>query len=94
MDKNGRLADLRGKWVIVEFWALNCSACLRNNLPRLVKFYEEHQAQRDRFEVVSICVDCNGEMKSIAEVEQELAPIVEHGWGANRFRSPSCSILR
>jgi hypothetical protein len=70
VPKNVQLSDFKGKWVIVHFWALSCVSCLKNDLPRLTKFYEDHHAQRDQFEVVAICVDHNGGKKSMAEVDR------------------------
>lgn len=80
VSKNVQLSDFQGKWVLVKFWALNCSACLRRELPELVKFYEEHEKQRDRFEVLAICVDCDEKMTSIADVDRALEPIIKYAW--------------
>jgi cytochrome c biogenesis protein CcmG/thiol:disulfide interchange protein DsbE len=41
-----RLADLRGKAVIVNFWNEWCVPC-RNEHPALKQFYEEHKDDRD-----------------------------------------------
>jgi hypothetical protein len=57
-------------------------------LPDLAKFYEDHQSQRDQFEIVAICVDCNGELKTVAEVEQKLEPIVKYVWGGKPLPFP------
>src|SRR4051794_31556132 len=72
VKKDVQLSDFKGKWVVVKFWALNCGACLSRELPKLAKFYREHQAQRDRFEVLAVCVDCDEKMRSIAEVDKEM----------------------
>jgi hypothetical protein len=46
----------------------------------LIKFYEEHQAQRDQFEILALCIDVDGEVKSIAELDKKLDSIVRHVW--------------
>ena len=88
VDKNVQLSDFNGKWVVVNFWALTCASCLKSDLPRLAKFYEDHEDQRDQFEILAICVDCNGEKTSIAEVDRSLKPIVEHVWGGKPLPFP------
>lgn len=52
-DLNGRpvrLADFRGQWVIVNFWATWCTPCLLE-MPELESF---HQAQRGRVVVIGV----------------------------------------
>jgi len=79
--KDVQVSDFKGKWLLVDFWGLSCATCLRDGLPKLMKFYEEHRAQHDRFEILAICIDEDGELKSIADVDKKLQPIVEHFWG-------------
>ena len=86
--KNVQLSDFKGKWVLLDFWALDCTSCLTRNLPKLARFYDEHKTQRDRFEILAICIDCNGEMKSVAEVDRALQPIVKHVWGGKPLPFP------
>jgi thiol-disulfide isomerase/thioredoxin len=76
-----QISDFRGKWVLVDFWGLSCAPCLSQGIPRLMKFYEEHRAQRDRFEILAICIDEEGDLKSIADLDKKLKPLVEHVWG-------------
>ncbi|HEX3598883.1 MAG TPA: hypothetical protein VHU84_02000, partial [Lacipirellulaceae bacterium] len=55
VPKGIKLADFRGKWVVLDFWEVGCSSCVERSLPELTKFYEEHAADRDRFEILAIC---------------------------------------
>jgi thiol-disulfide isomerase/thioredoxin len=88
VSKDVQLSDLRGKWVLVDFWGFGCVPCLKRGLPKLVKFYEDHKDQRDRFEILAICVDPDGEVKSMAEIDRRLEPIVQHVWGGKRLPFP------
>lgn len=45
-DLNGkqhRLSDYRGKWILVNYWAMWCPPCLRE-IPELERFYQKHKA--------------------------------------------------
>ena len=88
INKSAQLSDFKGKWVLLDFWALNCSVCLKHDLPKLVKFYDDHKTQREQFEILAICVDCNGEIKTVAEVDRALQPIVKYVWGGKPLPFP------
>lgn len=61
--KTHRLADYRGKWVLVNFWATWCKPCLRE-IPELNSL---HNAHKDKdLVVIGIATD-SGEPEKIAE---------------------------
>lgn len=51
-----KLSDLRGKVVLLDFWASWCGPCRREN-PAVVKAYEKYNSQG--FEVFSVSLDNN-----------------------------------
>lgn len=53
VPKETKLADYRGKWVVIEFWRYSCPSCRGWGIPNLVKFYERYPAWRDRLQVVA-----------------------------------------
>ena len=56
-DGNERkLSDLRGKVVLLDFWASWCGPCRREN-PNVVRAYERYK--NDGFEVFSVSLDSN-----------------------------------
>ena len=88
VGKDVQLADYRGKWVVLEFWNLSCTVCLKRDLPAWTKFYQQHRDQRDRFEILAICVDVDENLDSIAQVEKQLAPIVKYVWNGQDLPFP------
>ena len=51
------LGAMRGKVVLVDFWATWCAPCLAE-FPTLAKFYRKHRAQG--FEVIALSIDRPG----------------------------------
>jgi peroxiredoxin len=53
-----KLSDLRGKVVLLDFWASWCGPCRREN-PTVVRAYEKYKSQG--FEVFSVSLDSNAD---------------------------------
>lgn len=63
------LSDLKGKVVVVDFWASWCSYCKAEN-PNVVAFYNRYHDQG--MEVLGISIDQNKEAWKKAILEQQL----------------------
>jgi hypothetical protein len=88
VKKSVQPADFRGKWVLVEFWGLDCAVCLGRDLPNLMKIYREHADKRDKFEIVAFCIDADHDLASLADLDRRLEPIVKHAWKGQQLPFP------
>lgn len=77
-DMNGadyRMADLKGKVVLVNFWASWCAPCLAE-IPEFIKVREEYHEKG--FEIVGISTDDTPEqLKAFAEKTKTNYPLVQ-----------------
>ncbi|HZZ27037.1 MAG TPA: TlpA disulfide reductase family protein [Pirellulales bacterium] len=89
ISKDVKLTDLRGKWVLLDFWSLTCGPCLHRSLPELTEFYEKHTADRERFEILSICVTNEENIKTVAEFETTEKPFVGSEWHGKPLPFPT-----
>jgi thiol-disulfide isomerase/thioredoxin len=88
VPKTVKLADFRGKWVVLEFWALWCDPCVYRNLPELTKFYEEHAAERDRFQILSICNTEQEKTLTMDAYDVLAAPVIDKAWVGKQLPYP------
>lgn len=76
VDKNVKVADFKGKWVLVDFWGYWCGPCVRQ-LGELIDFYEEHEADRDKFEIIAFH---DGSVKDFDEMDAKTAGTKKTVW--------------
>jgi len=86
--QGAQLADFRGSWVVLYFWGPDCAPCLGKQLPELMVFYEAHQHQRDRFEILAFCCDFSETIPDIAGLERKLEPVRKSVWGGKALPFP------
>lgn len=53
-DKQFYTKSLKGKWILIDFWASWCGPC-REQLPELKKIYEENR--KNNFEIIGVSID-------------------------------------
>jgi thiol-disulfide isomerase/thioredoxin len=68
------LAELRGKWVLVDFWGFWCGPCIAA-MPELMKLHDELGDKG-----LAIVAVHDGSVESLDELNQFLAPIKQQAW--------------
>ncbi len=67
-----RLSDFYGKTILLSFWDINCSPCIKQ-LSVLQKFYAYQQSIGKPFAVLSVNIDKVDKFVDIAALQQHLA---------------------
>lgn len=70
-----RLSDLRGKIVLIHFWATSCGICLAE-MPDLIQTYQQYRKRG--FEVIAVAMhyDQPGDIKAYARKQSLPFPVV------------------
>jgi hypothetical protein len=53
-----------------------------------MKFYELHAEQRDQFEILAFCTDCDNDFQTIADLDRGLDPIIKEVWHGKTLPFP------
>ncbi len=64
-----RIADLKGKVVMLDFWATWCSTCIEY-MPEIKKVYDEYHHKG--FEVVPVSIDKENNKSQVLKIEERL----------------------
>jgi thiol-disulfide isomerase/thioredoxin len=65
--KELKLSDLRGKYILIDFWASWCGPCRREN-PNVVRMYEQYKDKG--FDILSVSLD-NSRERWLQAIEQD-----------------------
>jgi thiol-disulfide isomerase/thioredoxin len=70
--KAQRLSQMKGKWVVVNFWATWCAPCVKE-IPDIAEFADAQKALGDRTRVIGIALDWDETGKADADKKKILA---------------------
>lgn len=73
------MADLKGKMVLVNFWATDCPGCIKE-MPALVETYKKHQAQGLEIIAVAMPYDPPAQVANYMRVKKLPFPVMHDGF--------------
>ena len=76
-NKTVNLSELKGRVVLLDFWAIWCGPCIAN-LPVIKKVYDQHQ--RSEFEIIGISLDGGETSKTTANDLQNFVSKEQMPW--------------
>jgi thiol-disulfide isomerase/thioredoxin len=81
-----RLADLRGKYVLLDFWGYWCDPCVAE-MPVLMELHDKFAGRG--LAIVTVHVDLEGDVDSPAKLEEKIASVKASLWGGRDLPFPT-----
>jgi len=88
IDHKKNIGQLRGKWVVLDFWGMSCAPCLARGIPKMIDFYEKNSKFRERFEVIGLCIDFTGEIDAMLKLDKALSSVETNVWKGKKISFP------
>ena len=85
IGKDVKLADFRGKWVVLDFWGYWCGPCVGRSLPDLMQIYDEHPDDRDKFVILAFH---DKQAEDFEQLDRRMKPTVASTWGGRELPFP------
>lgn len=83
--KKVKLADLKGKYVLLEFWGYWCGPCV-HSMPVLIELHEKFADKG--LAIVGVHVDIDGEVDTPAKYDEKIAAIQKKLWRGKSLPFP------
>ncbi len=80
-----KLADLRGKYVLIDFWGYWCGPCV-HAMPILIALHERFKD--NGLAIIGVHCDMDGEVSTSAMLDERIAPLKKNVWGGKDLPFP------
>jgi uncharacterized protein (TIGR03067 family) len=81
-----KFADLKGKYVLVEFWGYWCGPCV-HSMPVLIELHEKYADKG--LAIVGVHVDLDGEVDAAAKLDSKIAVLKKDKWNGKDLPFPN-----
>lgn len=86
------MADLKGKMVIVNFWATDCPGCIKE-MPALVQTYQNYQAQGLEIIAVAMPYDPPAQVANYMRAKKLPFPVMHDGFSETTEKFGGVSLV-
>jgi uncharacterized protein (TIGR03067 family) len=84
-----RLADLKGKYVMLEFWGYWCGPCVQS-MPILIELHEKFADKG--LVIIGIHRDVDGDIDTAAKLDEKISPYKKHLWSGKDLPFPNALV--
>lgn len=84
-----KIADLKGKFVLVDFWGYWCGPCVEA-MPVLIELH--HKYSDKGLAIIGVHADANGEIDSEEKLKEKTKQFVDSIWKGNELPFPSALV--
>lgn len=81
-----KLADLRGKYVLIDFWGYWCGPCV-HDMPVLIQLHDKYKDKG--LAILSVHIDIDGEVDTAARLDEKTAEYRQKLWNGRDLPFPT-----